>query len=132
MNKKTILLIEDEMPLQDAAKAKLESSGFQVVTARTAEQALGYLTDLKKVDAIWLDHYLLGKETGLDFVAKVKNDKVKKKIPIFVVSNTASPDKVKSYLAFGVNKYYAKIDYRLEQIIKDIGGLLKKIEGNNE
>ena len=125
---KTILIVEDEKPLLEAVKIKLESVGFSVVTARTAEQAIGYVQDLPKVDAIWLDHYLLGKETGLDFVAKLKNHEDWKKIPVFVVSNTASPDKVKTYISFGVTKYYAKIDYRLDQIIADINNYLEKGE----
>ena len=119
--KKTIILvIEDEQPLLDAIKIKLEKSGFEAVTARAVNQALGFLEDFPKVDVIWLDHYLLGKENGLDFVAKVKNNEKWKKIPIFVVSNTASADKVKTYLELGVEKYYTKADYRLDDIIGEI------------
>ena len=122
--KKVILVVEDEKPLLEAIHAKLVKSGFEVVTARTVEQALGLLEDLEQVDVIWLDHYLLGKTTGLDFVAKVKNHAEWKQIPIFVVSNTASADKVKTYLSLGVNRYYTKSDYRLDQIIGDINKFL--------
>lgn len=117
---KTILVVEDEKPLLEAIHTKLEKSGFSVVTARTAEQAYGLLEDLDKVDIIWLDHYLLGKENGLDLVAKIKNDNKYKTIPIFIVSNTASADKVQSYINLGVNKYYIKSNYRLDKIISDI------------
>ena len=118
---KTILVIEDERPLMEAIKAKLEKSNFAVVTARAVEQALAYLEDLGHIDAIWLDHYLLGKENGLDFVTKLKSHDGKwKSIPVFVVSNTAGPDKVQSYLRLGVNKYYVKAEHRLDEIIKDI------------
>lgn len=124
-NKKTILVVEDEKPLMDAIKKKLEISGFYVVTARDVNQALSYLDDLEKVDLVWLDHYLLGKENGLDLVTKMKDEKSKwKDISIFVVSNTASPDKVDSYLHLGVDKYYTKSNYRLDDIIKDINCVL--------
>ncbi|MFZ4631705.1 MAG: response regulator [Patescibacteria group bacterium] len=115
-----ILVVEDEKPLLEAIKIKLEKGGFSVVTARTVEQAVGLLEDLETIKVIWLDHYLLGKENGLDLVVKIKNDERFKNIPIFVVSNTASDDKVKSYLALGVNNYYTKSNYRLDQIINDI------------
>lgn len=124
--KKTVLVIEDERPLQEAIKAKLATSGFEVVSARSVEEGLNFLNDSVKIDVIWLDHYLLGKEDGLDFVAKVKNNDAWKAIPIFVVSNTASPDKVQTYLQLGVNKFYTKADYRLEQIIDSINELLNK------
>jgi len=122
---KTILVVEDEKPLMDAVKKKLELSGFYVVTARDVEQALGYLEDLEKVDLVWLDHYLLGKENGLDLVTKMKAENSKwRNIHIFVVSNTASPDKVNSYLHLGVDKYYTKADYRLDDIINDINSVI--------
>lgn len=122
---KTILVVEDEKPLLEAVRIKLEKSGFAVVTARTAEQAYGLLEDIGKIDVIWLDHYLLGKENGLDLVIKLKSHEQYKNIPIFIVSNTASADKVKSYINLGVNKYYIKANYRLDSIISDIRDSLK-------
>ncbi len=120
-HEKTILVIEDERPLIEAIKTKLENNGFAVTTARTVEQALNYLEDLGIIDAIWLDHYLLGKEDGLDFVTKLKGHDGKwKHIPIFVVSNTASPDKVQSYIRFGISKYYVKAEHRLDGIVNEI------------
>ena len=120
-NEKTILVIEDECPLVQAIKTKLENNGLGVTTARTVEQGLNYLEDIGNIDAIWLDHYLLGKETGLDFVAKIKAQDGKwKNIPIFVVSNTASSSNVHSYMRLGVSKYYVKAEHRLDEIINEI------------
>ncbi len=115
-----VLVLEDERPLLEAIRKKLELSGFDVVTARAVDQALNYLTDLERVDVIWLDHYLLGKENGLDFVVKVKASPKWKIIPLFVVSNTGSPNKMQSYLMLGITKYFTKADYRLEDIIGNI------------
>lgn len=123
-----MLVLEDEKPLLEAIRVKLENCGFDPLTCRSVDQAMNYLHDKDiKVSVVWLDHYLLGKETGLDFVAKLKESEKWKNVPIFVVSNTASQDKVHSYLALGVNKYYTKSDYRLEQIIEDI----RKIVGGS-
>ena len=116
---KTILVVEDEQALATVIGHKLSSAGFDAVSASSVEQALGYITNLD-VSAIWLDHYLLGKENGLDLVTKIKDNKHWKDIPIFVVSNTATADKVKSYLAIGVNEFYIKSNYRLDQIVGDI------------
>src|ERR1035437_3853871 len=122
---KTILVVEDERPLVAAIQTKLEKNGFVAVTVRTGEQAFNYLEDLEQIDAIWLDHYLLGKEDGLDFVVKIKSDDSKwKKIPIFVVSNTASSSNVQSYIRLGVSKYYVKAEHRLDEIISEIKAFL--------
>ena len=118
---KTILVVEDELPLLEAITVKLSLNGFATVTARTVEQALAYMEDIKGVKAIWLDHYLIGKENGLDFVSKIKEDgSAWKNIPIFVVSNTAGDDKKHAYLNLGANKFYTKSNFRLDQIIDDI------------
>lgn len=143
---RTILVIEDERPLLEAIHAKLEKGGFNVIVARSVEetfdaklrknglavmtvksieQALEYLESLERVDAIWLDHHLLGEENGLDFVKKFKaNGGRWNKIPVFVVSNAASPKTIQSYIQSGVSKYYVKSDHRLDEIIADIESFL--------
>lgn len=122
----TALVLEDERPLLEAIRAKLTIEGFEVVSARSVEEAWNHLGSVSNINVIWLDHYLLGKENGVDFVAKLKNDEKLKNIPIFVISNTAGPDKVSSYIQLGIEKYYIKADYRLDQIIGDIKATLSK------
>lgn len=127
--KKVILVVEDELPLSDAIRLKLERHGFEVVTARTVEQATGYLSDLPTVDAVWLDHYLLGKESGLEFVSYCKDESSRhRSLPIFVVSNTATPEKIQAYMRLGVEKYYVKSNMRLETIVEEISTSLDESE----
>lgn len=123
--RKTILIVEDEMPLLKAIKTKLESNGFDVVTARSAQQALNAIEDIGNVDVVWTDHYLLGAETGFDFVSKLKSDPRWKDVPVFVVSVTASPHNVESYIALGVKKFYTKHEYRIDDIIREIKETIK-------
>jgi DNA-binding response OmpR family regulator len=125
--KKTILVIEDERPLVRVIQAKLEKTGFEVITARTVDQGLHYMEEVGDIDVVWLDHYLLGEKTGLDFVTKLKSVGSKwTKIPIFVVSNTASSTNMKSYLRLGVNVYSVKVEHRLDEITNDIKLFLAK------
>lgn len=127
-NKATILVVEDDKSLQDAIRIKLEKNGFSVITARTVVQAYNYLEEISKINVVWLDHYLLGEESGLDLVVKIKGNKKYKKIPIFVVSNTAGAEKIKSYINLGIHKYYTKSDCRLDNIISDIREYLGQTE----
>lgn len=125
--RKTILVVEDERALSEAIKTKLILNGFEAVTARSVDSALNFLKDEVKIDAIWLDHYLMGDKDGLDLVCAVKEEGSKwRNIPIYVVSNTASADKVNTYIKLGVEKYYTKSDFRLEKIISDIKNTLEK------
>lgn len=121
-HERVILVLEDERPLMNAIKLKLEKNGFEVVSARSVTQALSYLEDIPELDAVWLDHYVLGKEDGLVFVAKLKSDNhgVWKDVPLFVVSNTAGEEKVKAYMHLGVNKYFVKAEHRLDEIVDNV------------
>jgi len=147
LKKKTILVIEDERALLDVVNnrlmkkgfgvivarsvdqvfdASLEENGLGIITATSIKQALEHLEGLEKIDAVWLDHNLIGKENGLDFIKKIKaNGGRWKKIPIFVVSNTERSDTIKSYLKLGISKYYIKSNHKLDEIIKDINSSLK-------
>ena len=117
----TILLIEDERPLVNVIEKKLLSAGFDVVTARTIDQGLSYMEEINTIDAVWLDHYLPGEKTGLDFITELKTPGNKwNKIPIFIVSNTASDSNLRSYLRLDVTKYFVKAEHRLDEITNDI------------
>jgi len=123
---KTILVLEDEKPILKVIEAKFQTEGFRVVTANSVEQGMNHLKSRIKIDAVWLDHYLFGKEDGLDFVVKLKQPgSVWKNLPVFVVSNTVSPGKIQEYLKLGVNKCYTKTDFRLDQIVLEIKEFLK-------
>ena len=143
---KTIIVIEDDAALLSAISEKLKRNGFTVITARsvktaftieftpttpnhltpnTIEAALTHLESLEKIDAIWLDHNLIGEEDGLDFIVKFKaNGGIWSTLPIFVVSNSANPDLIKTYSELDVHHYFLKAEYRLEDIIAEITTVL--------
>ncbi len=115
-----ILILEDERQLAKAVREAFTERGFDPVIVSTVEDGLKELKNLKHVDVIWLDHYLLGTGNGLDFVVELKNHPEWREIPIFVVSNTASSTNIRSYIQLGVSNYYTKADYDIHQIINDI------------
>jgi len=124
--KYTILILEDDPQLAGAVRDALVERGFIPIVVATVEDGIQTLKSTQKVDAIWLDHYLLGTGNGVDFVTEVKNHSEWKDIPIFVVSNTASAPNIRSYLELGIENFYTKADHDIMQIIGDIETLLKK------
>lgn len=128
-DKHTILVIEDETPLQKAIKLKLELSGFRVLVTDMVDEGLKYLDDQSvRIDAIWLDHYLFGQKNGLDFLAEVKQKRKTQKIPVFVVTNTGGHEKRENYMLFGAQQYYVKAHHGLSEIVEDIIGRIQKGE----
>lgn len=119
-NNKVVLVLEDESPLLQAIKYSLEKSGFSVLTAKSAEEGREHLYGSSNVDAVWLDHYLLGREKGMEFLRELKKDPKFVDLPILVVSNTADVGVVSEYMQVGIFKYYIKAEHRLDEIIGDL------------
>src|SRR6266568_1402352 len=113
----TIMVVEDETLLLQAITKKLKLSGMDVLSCSSGQQAIDYLESLDELpDAIWLDYYLKDMN-GLAFMQSLKQKPEWTNIPVLVVSNSASPDKVSNMLALGAKKYILKAEYRLDEII---------------
>ncbi len=113
----TIMVVEDETLLLQAITKKLKLSGMDVLSCASGQQAIDYLGNLDELpDAIWLDYYLKDMN-GLAFMQELKRNDKWAAIPVLVVSNSASPDKVSNMLGLGAKKYILKADYRLDEII---------------
>lgn len=124
-----ILVIEDEKLLLDVISKKIEASGMSVIPCSSGEQALDILKDTtdpsKTPDTIWLDYYLKGM-SGLEFINEVKKNEDLKYIPIVVISNTATKEKINLMLSLGAAKYMIKAEHRLEHIIDEIKKVIDK------
>ena len=113
----TIMVVEDETLLLQAITKKLKLSGMDVLSCASGQQAVDYLGSVDELpDAIWLDYYLKDMN-GLAFMQQLKEKPEWAVIPVLVVSNSASPDKVSNMLALGAKKYILKAEYRLDEII---------------
>lgn len=124
----SIMVVEDEELLLRAISRKLSSLGHQAITCTSSRQAIDYLKNLEKApDAIWLDYYL-GDMNGLEFMSELKKNDSWSKIPVFVISNSASAQKKKAMLALGAKNYLLKAEYKLDDIVKMISEFLSKRE----
>ncbi len=115
-----ILVVEDEPLLLEAIGKKLEIDDIEAVLCIGGKEALQYLESHADMpSAIWLDYYLKDLD-GLTFMGKLKQKQKRKKIPVIVVSNSASTQKVNMMLGLGVKKYLLKAEYRLDDIVNII------------
>ncbi|KKQ51838.1 MAG: Response regulator receiver domain protein (CheY) [Candidatus Woesebacteria bacterium GW2011_GWB1_39_10b] len=120
------MVIEDEELLLQAISKKLTSKGFEPITCTSAKQALDYLANITEYpDVIWLDYYLEDMN-GLEFMRELRKKEAWTKIPVVVVSNSASDEKKASMLELGVKEYILKAQYRLEDIIQILREVVEK------
>jgi two-component system, chemotaxis family, chemotaxis protein CheY len=126
----TIMVVEDEVLLLQAITKKLKLSNMDVLSCSSGQQAIDYLSNLDELpDAVWLDYYLKDMN-GLAFMQKLKDQPKWKDIPVLVVSNSASPDKVHTMLALGARKYILKAEHRLDEIINMIRDYVQNPEAS--
>lgn len=123
---RTMLVLEDEILYLELVVLHCEKIGFDVISARTVDEALALMEDLKTVDltpktvdAIWLDHFLPEKNGNEFFTEMLKQD-VWKNIPVFLVSNAVESDIINWYLRAGVKQHFPKLTSKPEQIISYI------------
>ncbi len=120
----TVMVVEDEVLLLQAVTKKFKLSNMDVLSCSSGEQAIDYLRNIDELpDAIMLDYYLKDMN-GLAFLQEVKSHTTWADIPVIVVSNSASPEKVHNMLALGAKKYILKAEYRLDEIIAMIRELI--------
>ena len=123
----TVMIIEDEVMLLQAIEKKLRNVGFKTISFTKATDALRYFADGgTKPDAVWLDYYLEDDIDGIGFMQKLNEKPDLSKIPVIVVSNSASQEKVNAMAALGAEKYLLKAENRLE----DIAQMIQDIVGN--
>jgi len=124
----SIMVVEDEDLLLQAITKKLEVNGFEVVSCKSGEQAMDYLKNMEqKPDAIWLDYYLKDMD-GIVFMTALKQLPKGGDIPVMVVSNSASDEKVHNMLTLGAKKYMLKAQYRLDDLITALREIIPAVK----
>ena len=93
MDKKKILIVDDEHDFVDLVKLRLENSNYQVMVAYDGEQALNIAAQ-EKPDLILLD-ILMPKIDGVKVCQKLKSVPLTAGIPIIMLTAKSRPEDIK-------------------------------------
>ena len=119
MNKKKILIIEDDEILSKTLRDFLSADGFEVAIASNGETGLK-IAEEKNPDLIVLD-IILPKKDGYEVIKELKKKSGgAKNIPIILLTNLGSFADVEKALKLGATTYLTKTDYSLEDVAKKI------------
>ena len=106
MAAKKILVVDDEMHILRIVKYKLESAGYQVLTALNGAEALQIARD-ERPSLIFLDIMMPG-INGYEVCSELKNDPATRDIIIIMLTAKGQEsDKIKG-LEVGVDEYITK------------------------
>ena len=123
MDKKNILIVEDEATLHKALLDYLTMEGFNCLSAMDGEMAVE-LARNKKPDLIILD-IILPRKDGYEVLEELKKDSKTKEIPVIVLTNLESPEDIQKAFDRGAKTYLVKSDFKLEEVVKKIKENLK-------
>lgn len=122
MDKKKILVVDDEKEMVFAIKMALENSGFEVLEAYDGQAALDIARD-KAPDLIILD-IMLPKIDGYKVCRILKFDKKYKKTPLIIFTARLQQNDEKTGYEVGADAYMTK-PFEAENLLKKIKELLK-------
>lgn len=105
-SKKTVLIVDDEIPILDALRVRIEASGYNVLTATNGQEALDKARTLKP-DLIILD-VLLPKMDGYEVARLLKFDSRYKDIPIIMLTAKTQDSDKKIGAEVRVDEYMTK------------------------
>jgi len=108
VNKKTVLIAEDNPSNMKLACDILESQGYNVIQAFDGEQAVNIAKqNFQLIDLILMD-IQLPKISGFDVIKELKAGKATEKLPVFAVSAHAMEQEIVKARELGCIEYITK------------------------
>lgn len=114
MKAKTILIVEDNMPLQDDLQIYLTARNFRILQARDVDEAIAVL-QRETPDLILLDLLLPGKH-GTVLLKSLKE--VGNRIPVIVITNTDSAGRREQCIQLGACDFIIKSNTTLQTLVQ--------------
>jgi len=116
---KKILIIDDDRPLADLLRTRLDSKGYEVLTAHDGESGMA-LVKQDPPDLILLD-VVMPKMDGYTFIRNLRREDETRDIPVIVVSGK---ERMKDlFVLEGITEYFLK-PYKPEELFLKIDSIL--------
>ena len=119
-----VLIVEDDSFLREIIAKKIQSAGYEVHEATSAESALEMLQKLHP-GLILLD-LILPKMNGFELVEKMRTIEAMKDIPVIFLSNYAEEQGMKRSADLGVRDYLVKAKLTPGEVLQRVERFFKE------
>jgi len=117
--KKTILIVEDELPMLKALADKFSLEGFDILEAKDGTEGLTAAIE-KKPDLIILDIFMPVMD-GKEMFEKLRQDAWGKTVPVIILTNLNPDDKtLDELMKNGPSYYFIKSKWKLEELVAKV------------
>ncbi len=123
MDKKKILIIEDDSFIRDIYQTKFQQDDFEVVMAEDGIIALEKIKQFTP-DIILLD-VIMPYMDGMEVLRKIKENEKLKNIPIIMLTNISEKEKIEESMETGVNDYLIKSHFTPSEVVRKVKTLLE-------
>lgn len=115
MDKKTILIVDDEKDLVELLSEKLEQAGFKVLTAHDGQEGLNVALR-EKPDLILLD-IIMPTMDGLTMLKKLREDEWGKNAEAVLLTVLDDPKTLSEAMEMGSYEYFVKTDWNIDDVV---------------
>ncbi len=122
MEKKRLLVVDDEETLCEVLKLNLQNEGYDVDIATSSEQALTY--DIRSYSLILLD-IMMGEISGIQMAKILKAEPATASIPIIFCTARDTEDDMIQGLELGADDYIMK-PYTIRNVIARVKSVLRR------
>jgi CheY-like chemotaxis protein len=119
-----IAIIEDEQPIRELYRIKLEADGHQVVTAKDGEEGLALLKDHRPT--LMLLDIMMPKMDGLALLAAADEHKLRPRATI-ILTNLALEDARQQAAPYKVDGIFVKVETTPVQVANHVRVVLEQL-----
>jgi chemosensory pili system protein ChpA (sensor histidine kinase/response regulator) len=117
-----ITIIEDEAPIREMYRLKLEAAGYEVTTANDGASALHVLEHI--VPDLMLLDIRLPHLPGNEVLKRVRHTDWGQNIKCIVLTNISKDEAPTDFQFLGVDRYIVKVSYTPNQVLEIIQEVL--------
>jgi len=124
MEKKEVLIVEDDNFVAEVYFAKLTEMGYEAILAQNGEEGIAALKK-HKIDLILLD-ILMPIMNGVEMLEEIKKSDDWKNIPVILLTNVGEKESIQKVRDMGVKNYLIKSHFTPAEVIEKIESVFKK------
>ena len=121
-DKKTILLVEDDVFVTDIYNKKLNQEGYEVRVSANGLEAIKILEETTP-DLVLLD-IMMPYMDGREVLKKMKENKVWSEIPVILLTNLSEKEEIIKGMKEGADQYLIKSHFTPSEVVEKIKSVL--------
>jgi len=111
--KKKVLIAEDEKPMANAVKLKLEKEGIEAVIAINGQEAVDFVKK-ENFDLVLLDLIMPVKD-GFTALREIRESGIN--VPVIIASNLSQGEDIEKAKKLGAIEYFVKSDTPISEVV---------------